>query len=285
MPNSIIWGSTPYDNATGPFMIGGGGTLGMPRTDGFVDGFDTIQGVRAYNSNSGSWMTPDRYQGAIDNPASGKSYQWNDNNPVDYGDPSGNDALFLGFSFARDFFGPQYHTFGMLVDDDGNVLQIYSFGPGGPLSIFLNNNYNNAIYQNVALTGSGLYAGRLYLAGGCDRRCPWERALNNFYRGWLNNWSLYTGFLNSNSALSYVLAQAGLSTALPAWAPSTPGWLTCGGGGIGSPNEACGYFPGSFSVTPFLGAGATDMIYAIYGGTLPDVARACDFKFNCMMNY
>jgi len=78
MPSSIIWSSTPYPVDTpGAFTLGTGGTLGMPRTDGFVDGFDTIQGVRAYNSNSGSWTSPDSYAGDVFDPSSQKGYAWN----------------------------------------------------------------------------------------------------------------------------------------------------------------------------------------------------------------
>ena len=63
----------------------------MPRTDGFVDGFDTIQGVRSYDSTAGSWTTPDMYAGNLEDPSSQKSYLWNGNNPMNNSDPSGYD--------------------------------------------------------------------------------------------------------------------------------------------------------------------------------------------------
>jgi YD repeat-containing protein len=92
MPTSGVWAGNPYTYA---FYAGGGigngGTLTMPRTDGINDGFDTIQGVRSYDNNSGSWTTPDRYAGSVYSPASQKSYMWNNNNPMDYSDPSGYD--------------------------------------------------------------------------------------------------------------------------------------------------------------------------------------------------
>jgi hypothetical protein len=74
--------------------MGSGGVLGMPRTDGFTDGFDTIQGVRSYDSTAGSWTTPDAYAGDVHDPSSQKSYIWNANNPVAYGDPTGYYGVF-----------------------------------------------------------------------------------------------------------------------------------------------------------------------------------------------
>ena len=90
MPTSTMWSGSPYDvsNINGNF-IGTGGTLGMPRPDGMTDGFDTIQGVRAYDSLSGQWMTPDAFGGELADPVSQKSYVWNSNNPVINMDPSG----------------------------------------------------------------------------------------------------------------------------------------------------------------------------------------------------
>ncbi|HVN68436.1 MAG TPA: hypothetical protein VMU38_02100 [Candidatus Binatia bacterium] len=89
-PTTIIWNSSTAAGATP--SIGTGGVLGMPRTDGFVDGYDTIQGRRSYDSTAGVWTAPDNYLGADADPASQKSYLWNNNNPLGYVDPSGNDA-------------------------------------------------------------------------------------------------------------------------------------------------------------------------------------------------
>ncbi|MHB8433389.1 MAG: RHS repeat domain-containing protein, partial [Candidatus Tyrphobacter sp.] len=88
MPTSINWWGSPLPIGPSPW-IGQGGVLGMPRTDGYTDNTDTIQGVRTYGSNAGTWTTPDAYGGNVDNPASQKSYMWNGNNPEAYGDPSG----------------------------------------------------------------------------------------------------------------------------------------------------------------------------------------------------
>ena len=98
-PNSIRWFGSAYDGTVGSDLglaMGSGGVLGMPRTDGLTDGFDTIQGVRSYDNTSGSWTTPDAYAGNVNDPGSQNSYLWNGNNPVGYSDPSGYDAIFQG---------------------------------------------------------------------------------------------------------------------------------------------------------------------------------------------
>ncbi len=95
-PDSIDWFGSPYNDTGGSEVghpMGQGGALGMPRTDGLTDNFDTIQGVRAYDNTAGSWTTPDAFAGDVQDPASQKSYLWNGNNPVSYGDPSGFDAF------------------------------------------------------------------------------------------------------------------------------------------------------------------------------------------------
>jgi len=93
MPTSINWYGTilagPEAQSQLGLPVGGGGVLGMPRSDGLTDGFETIQGVRAYDSTAGAWTTPDAYSGMVTSPASQKSYMWNGNNPVMYSDPTG----------------------------------------------------------------------------------------------------------------------------------------------------------------------------------------------------
>ena len=69
-------------------------TLGFPslnaqRSDGYSDGINTFQGVRAYDPNMNQWTTPDAYAGDVHDPMSQKPYMWNANNPVQYSDPSG----------------------------------------------------------------------------------------------------------------------------------------------------------------------------------------------------
>jgi len=95
MPKSLVWwNSMPdasgMDQNWAVMPVGsGGGVIALPRTDGFTDGTDTIQGVRGYDSNAGTWTTPDAYAGNVHDPASQKSYMWNGNNPVVYSDPLG----------------------------------------------------------------------------------------------------------------------------------------------------------------------------------------------------
>lgn len=61
----------------------------MPRADGFTDYADTIQGVRSYDSNAGTWSGPDSYGGQVGIPASQKAYLWLGGDPNMYQDPSG----------------------------------------------------------------------------------------------------------------------------------------------------------------------------------------------------
>src|SRR5579884_2761269 len=72
----------------------GAGVVSMARVDGYYDGFATIQGIRAYDPQLGSWTTPDAYQGEVHDPMSLKSYVWNRNNPVGYADPAGFESFF-----------------------------------------------------------------------------------------------------------------------------------------------------------------------------------------------
>jgi hypothetical protein len=92
MPISIDWYGSPTQGNTTGVQVGNGGVLGMPRTDGLTDREDTIQGVRAYNSNAGVWTTADVDESDIRDPMSQKPFMWNDNNPTDYSDPTGYDA-------------------------------------------------------------------------------------------------------------------------------------------------------------------------------------------------
>lgn len=69
--------------------IGQGGTLGMPRSDGFATGTDIIQGVRAFDPNARVWTTPDAMAGFANDPMSQKAYNWNAGNPIANDDPTG----------------------------------------------------------------------------------------------------------------------------------------------------------------------------------------------------
>jgi hypothetical protein len=63
--------------------------IGSFRTDGYQAGSITIQGVRAYSSDLGSWTTPDAYDGELSDPLSQQAFTWNANNPISNTDSSG----------------------------------------------------------------------------------------------------------------------------------------------------------------------------------------------------
>jgi len=58
-----------------------------------LEGFDysglTFQGVRAIDSHTGGWTTPDAYAGDVHDPMSQKAFMWDRNNPYEYSDPTG----------------------------------------------------------------------------------------------------------------------------------------------------------------------------------------------------
>jgi RHS repeat-associated protein len=66
-----------------------GALLDAKREDGYYDGTVAIQGARAYDPNMNQWTTPDAYSGDVHDPMSQHPYMWNNNNPVQYSDPSG----------------------------------------------------------------------------------------------------------------------------------------------------------------------------------------------------
>jgi hypothetical protein len=63
--------------------------LDAGREDGYYDGTVSIQGVRAFDPSMNQWTTPDAYSGDQHDPMSQHPYMWNNNNPVQYEDPSG----------------------------------------------------------------------------------------------------------------------------------------------------------------------------------------------------
>ena len=63
--------------------------LWMPRTDGICNGQELIQGERAVDPATSSWMSPDVISGDVSDPASQRAFMYNNNNPVGYSDPSG----------------------------------------------------------------------------------------------------------------------------------------------------------------------------------------------------
>jgi YD repeat-containing protein len=57
------------------------------------DGVNTFQGVRQMDNMTNQWVTPDAYAGRVEDPMSQRPYAWNGNNPVQYSDPSGYQAV------------------------------------------------------------------------------------------------------------------------------------------------------------------------------------------------
>lgn len=95
--------------------------------DGLYDWINTIQGVRAYDSDSGQWSTPDAYSGRVQDPMSQKSYVWNDGNPIAYADPSGYSAALFYDGYGGQSGGaitdaPDFAT----VENDSDQLRVDS---------------------------------------------------------------------------------------------------------------------------------------------------------------
>jgi RHS repeat-associated protein len=61
----------------------------MIRSDGYTMAGGIVQGARTYDPTSGQWLTPDAYAGDVRDPMSQKPFMWNNNNPVEFADPSG----------------------------------------------------------------------------------------------------------------------------------------------------------------------------------------------------
>jgi|HubBroStandDraft_5_1064220.scaffolds.fasta_scaffold37857_1 RHS repeat-associated protein len=61
----------------------------MQRPNGYSMVGGWVQGVRTFDPTSGEWLTPDTYAGDVHDPMSQKPFMWNDNNPVQWSDPSG----------------------------------------------------------------------------------------------------------------------------------------------------------------------------------------------------
>ena len=130
-PANMIWGN---QSTTSTVRIGSGGIITMPRADGFNDGFNVINGVRAYDGTIAGWTTPDAYQGQLHDPMSQKSYVWNRDNPVAYNDPTGYSSLFFDASVGDS--GPTGEMYVQL--DDGQYADAYAdsyenHGPRGPI--------------------------------------------------------------------------------------------------------------------------------------------------------
>jgi YD repeat-containing protein len=69
--------------------IGQGGGLSRRNSDGYWDGFVSLQGVRDFDPLLRGWTEPDPSSGSAWNPMSQKRFTWNNNNPAAFGDNSG----------------------------------------------------------------------------------------------------------------------------------------------------------------------------------------------------
>ena len=81
----------PASDGTPPYFDNGQpeGMLQYTHADGFYTPLGRIQGVRAMDTDLGTWKSPDAYAGDVHDPLSQKPYMWNRNNPYQYSDPSG----------------------------------------------------------------------------------------------------------------------------------------------------------------------------------------------------
>jgi RHS repeat-associated protein len=61
----------------------------MLRDDGYSMVGGLVQGARTFDMTSNQWLTPDAYAGDVGDPASQKPFMYNNNNPVEWSDPSG----------------------------------------------------------------------------------------------------------------------------------------------------------------------------------------------------
>lgn len=91
-PGDTNFAGTVVNGGT-PSLVGRGGLLNEGRSDGISDFYNTIEGVRSYDSQQTAWTTPDAYAGDVHDPMSQKPYMWNRNNPTYFSDPTGFDAL------------------------------------------------------------------------------------------------------------------------------------------------------------------------------------------------
>jgi len=104
--------------------------LDASREDGYFDGTISFQGVRAYDPNLNQWTTPDAYSGDVHDPMSQHPYMWNNNNPVQYGDPSGYDSYILTNNGSDGTGGGLGHTMVIVANSkDPTQGRMYSWRP------------------------------------------------------------------------------------------------------------------------------------------------------------
>jgi hypothetical protein len=238
-PSSVIWWSDP----DGTYRLGSNGVLGMPHGDGFTDGFNTIQGARSYDGESGAWTTPDAYAGEVDDPMSQKNYIWNRNNSMAYSDPSGYDSVKVSYFIAEMpvLYLPPFGIFVYKIylhavifvyaNDNKTIKATYSYGPDRSF-IYLNKDFNVQVYN----THTALYS---ITKQDCPNAvCPSEAGMKKYHDEYKDNTIFYDpdpglmagynpfGFHNSNYPIGKQLQAGGIGSSKPPGNPpgSVPDW-------------------------------------------------------------
>lgn len=130
----VQWGSglsasAAPDSSGGAYPSSSGA---MPEGKISVDGWtldnNTWQGVRTYDASAGQWNTPDAYAGDVHDPMSQKPFMWNRNNPYEYADPSGYDAIELVYRRVWESIPNEYHSYIRVTRHEKPSVN-YSFGP------------------------------------------------------------------------------------------------------------------------------------------------------------
>jgi RHS repeat-associated protein len=104
--------------------------LDASREDGYFDGTLSLQGVRAYDPNLNQWTTPDAYSGDVHAPMSQHPYMWNDNNPVQFADPTGYDTYILVNNGSGGIRAGMGHTMVIVTDPkDPSHGTLFSWHP------------------------------------------------------------------------------------------------------------------------------------------------------------
>jgi hypothetical protein len=96
------------------------------RKDGYQIAQLTVQGMRAFDSTSSQWTTPDAYAGNMHDPMSQKPFMWNKNNSLEYSDPTGYDPYVIFDPQAAAGFG---HVEIAIIDPKTGKGTLWSAGP------------------------------------------------------------------------------------------------------------------------------------------------------------
>ena len=149
------------------------GAFAMKRADGYAMVGGLVQGARTYDPTSGQWLTPDPYAGDIRDPLSQKPFMWNNNNPVQWSDPSGYEGCEPGTCGIDPIHPPQppanAETYGKLEGHIGpaSVSITVTERSGAFLSLGATGNLKTVVGNLVNLTKGRLSAGASLTGGVC----------------------------------------------------------------------------------------------------------------------